>query len=109
MSEADFKLMNDMAYWLEGVIQTGKQLNMFNKIVMIEFLLYVYVYYQNYISIILIVNSCGSWRNSWKCRFLLYSISTGNAKLLQFATCHVVRIRHILFAFCNLGQLQEVL
>ena len=38
MSEADFKLMNDMAYWLEGVIQTGKQLNMFNKIVMIDFL-----------------------------------------------------------------------
>lgn len=25
ISEADFKLMNDMAYWLEGVIQTGKQ------------------------------------------------------------------------------------
>ena len=24
ISDADFKLMNDMAYWLEGVIQTGK-------------------------------------------------------------------------------------
>ena len=24
ISEDDLKLMNDMAYWLEGVIQTGK-------------------------------------------------------------------------------------
>ena len=43
MSEADFKLMNDMAYWLEGVIQTGKQLNMFNKIVIIEFYMFMFI------------------------------------------------------------------
>ena len=53
--------------------------------------------------------SCGIWWYPWKCRFLLYSFTKGNAELLQFATCHVVSIRHVLFAFCNLGQLQEVL